>query len=528
MDGQSFGTVEPEVPDGEADPLIGERLGDVVIKKVRGAGGMGTVYEGEQEMLGGFRRVAVKVLRHRSGVAGAELCWRLREREVRALAAVTHPNVVRCYGANEAEVKGTRYSYVVMELIEGPTLEQYVKTYPQKAPHRYGCSGLPIREALRLIALITAGLRALHEAGIVHRDLKPENVIMCLRDGAAIPIIIDLGLAKGDVLERQGRKTRYEGAIGTAHTMAPEQCGGGQLVDKRADVYALAAMLHFLLTGFYPGEDGKYVNGFAPEDEQIVDGWMMHTYWLSSLAQKRDASRWFTSVKELLREGFAATGTKPSESEERFLKEIDEFLRRALAPHPDDRPTSVDAFLEALPEIPEVLRPTPIPVSAAPHTVRYGAPPYAARYGAPPLSFASDVAPSRLARGWAMVFGATGVLALVLLLRLFLHPAPTTASTMATSLDAGFARHERDAAALVAPPIVPEAEAVPMVLPLPDAGVLPEDRPQPPPSSDGGRRRHHGYGHGHHRRDAASAATEPESPCENTIDPVTHLFRTCL
>lgn len=488
--------------DTDPDPLIGAQFGDVRVTKFLAEGGMGRVYLGDQ-FFGGTssRRVVIKILERSHGRSGEELRWRLWEREVPALVATTHPNLVRCYRSGEEKVHDKHYAYVVMEYIQGPTLEAYAEQHAHGMRHRYGCSGLSIREALRIVALVAAGIRALHGEEVVHRDLKPENVLMLMKegDGSAIPVVIDLGLATGAGVPR-AHQTTYDGPMGTGHTMAPEQMGGRQ-IDVRADVYALGVMLYFLLAGFYPGEDGEYVKGFTPESERPTQGWLMHGAYLASLAERRETPRWFTSVEGLLREGFASAGVTPTDREERFLGEIDEFLRQALAPHPDDRFASVEAFMGALPEVPEVLRLTPVP--------------RAPRRG---ISSRSRLVLGAMLTLLGLMSGALGVGLLRKRTRLARTPAVATAPL---SRDADASSH--------APPVVETVAA-----PDADAGstvhvdTSPQERVALVPERDAGRRR------GRHRRHRSSeeegeeVAQAPDPPCVPVRDPVSGMLSPCL
>lgn len=486
--------------DTEPDPLIGAQFGDVRVTQFLAEGGMGRVYLGDQFFGGASsRQVVIKILERFHGPGGEELRWRLWEREVPALVATTHPNLVRCYRSGEGEVDDKHYAYVVMEYIQGPTLETYAQRHAHSMRHCHGCSGLFIREALRIVALVAAGIRALHGQGVVHRDLKPENVLMKEGDGSAIPVVIDLGLATGAGVPR-AHQTTYDGPMGTGHTMAPEQMGGRQ-VDARADVYALGVMLYFLLTGFYPGEDGEYVKGFAPQSEQPTQGWLMHGAYLTSLAERRETPRWFTSVEALLREGFVSAGVTPTDREERFLEEIDEFLRQALAPHPDDRFASVEAFMGALPEVPEVLRLSPVP--------------RAPRRG---ISSQSRLALGAMLALLGLMSGALGVGLLRKRARFAQAPVVVTATL---SRDAG-------APSQVAPVIETVAASNTDAGSTVHVDVSPQENTVLVPERDAGRRR------GRHRRHRSSeeegeeVAQAPDPPCVPVRDPVSGMLSPCL
>ena len=206
-------------------PQTTERIGRFVVHARIGAGGMGIVYRAHDPELD--RTVAVKLLRTDRLGADASAQARL-VREARALAAVSHPNVVEVFdvGTHGDDI------YVAMELVEGVTLRQYLMSGRTSPP-----------EILALFDQICDGLAALHGAGLVHRDVKPEN-IMIGRDGRAR--LLDLGLARRSDTEDAGtsnlRLTLPGTAAGTPKYMAPEQ-EAGEDVDARADQFSVCVCL---------------------------------------------------------------------------------------------------------------------------------------------------------------------------------------------------------------------------------------------------------------------------------------------
>jgi Tol biopolymer transport system component/predicted Ser/Thr protein kinase len=198
----------------------GSRLGPYEILSALGAGGMGEVYRARDPRTG--RDVAVKV-------AGAQFSERF-DREVRAIAALNHPNICHLYDVGP--------NYLVMELVEGESL-----TGP-----------LPVDEALRICRQIAAALEEAHAKGIVHRDLKPAN-IRITPDGTVK--VLDFGLAKVAQADSQAiensptislTNTQAGLILGTAAYMSPEQARG-KPVDKRADIWAFGVVLYELVTG---------------------------------------------------------------------------------------------------------------------------------------------------------------------------------------------------------------------------------------------------------------------------------------
>jgi len=211
----------------------GTRLGPYEILAAIGAGGMGEVYRARDARLG--RDVAIKILPEVFATDPDRLAR--FEREGRAVAALSHPNILAIYDFVREGVT----AYAVMELLEGQTLRD-----------RLAQGALPPREAIACATQIAHGLAAAHDKGIAHRDLKPENLFVAA-DGRVK--ILDFGLAKlldpgGDLLTG-GAGTSAGSVMGTVGYMAPEQVRG-QAVDHRADIFALGAVLHEMLSGRGP------------------------------------------------------------------------------------------------------------------------------------------------------------------------------------------------------------------------------------------------------------------------------------
>ncbi|MGH9456485.1 MAG: protein kinase domain-containing protein [Thermoanaerobaculia bacterium] len=213
----------------------GAAVGPYEIVSLLGAGGMGEVYEATDRRLG--RRVAVKVLSARS-VAKSDALDRF-QREARAVAALSHPNVVTLFDVGTAG----EFHFVVTELLEGDTLRAHLDR------------PLEIGRAIEIATAIADGLAAAHAKRIVHRDLKPENVFLTTSGSVKI---LDFGLARLDELlatELDGAATLLKTpdgvVLGTVAYMAPEQVRG-ESADTTADVFALGAILHEMITGARP------------------------------------------------------------------------------------------------------------------------------------------------------------------------------------------------------------------------------------------------------------------------------------
>jgi eukaryotic-like serine/threonine-protein kinase len=206
----------------------GTTLGPYEILKPLGAGGMGEVYRARDPRMG--REVAIKI--------SAEHFSDRFSREVHAVAALNHPNICQLYDVGS--------DYLVMELVEGPTLTEKIRQ-----------GAVPLDEALQIARQIADALEAAHEKGIVHRDLKPGNII--LRPDGTVKVL-DFGLAKvtgnpssGERFDHSQSPTldpvsRVGVVVGTAAYMPPEQARG-KLVDKRADIWAFGVIVYEMLTG---------------------------------------------------------------------------------------------------------------------------------------------------------------------------------------------------------------------------------------------------------------------------------------
>ncbi len=218
-------------------PLQSVVAGRYLVLSVLGSGGMGTVYRARHQAT--RREVALKVLH--ASLHDRPRALRRFEREAQALAEVTHPNIAPTLDAGVDAVTGVRYQ--TSALLEGESLRELVR---REAP-------LATEHALRLIIPVLSALEAVHAAGIVHRDVKPENIVVSEGVGGPHPWLLDFGICTrddGDTLDAPG-----DALVGTPAYMAPEQAAGDVAVDARADVWAVGAVLHELLTGAPPFHD---------------------------------------------------------------------------------------------------------------------------------------------------------------------------------------------------------------------------------------------------------------------------------
>ncbi len=207
------------------DPLIGTRIGNCLVQRRIGAGGMGTVYLAHH--VGLDKSVAIKVLSRE--LMGSEENIERFKREAKTAARLEHPNIVQVFDVGEHE----GWYYLAMQFVEGKPLDKIIEERGK----------LPLAQALGVVRRIATALAAAHKAGVIHRDIKPANVLIS-KEG--VVKVVDFGLARS---VESGATISSEGQIvGTPHYMAPEQAQG-QKVDARTDIYALGATLYHLVTG---------------------------------------------------------------------------------------------------------------------------------------------------------------------------------------------------------------------------------------------------------------------------------------
>jgi serine/threonine protein kinase len=298
-----------------------KHLGPYELLEMLGEGMAGLTYRARDTRLG--RLVALKLLRPAVAARGN---FRTRFlREGRALAQISHPNVVTIHDCDERE----GYSYLVMELVEGATLGCLI------AQH---ASRLPVGWALQLTRGVLSGLDAAHARQILHRDVKPANVLLT---SDLTPKVADFGLAK---LMGEDTITRTGTTLGTPSYMPPEQCAVGRFrVTPASDLFSVGVILYELLTGQLP---------FVGRD-------------LIELFDAKTAGS-FAPLRSL----------RPD-----VPPEFEACLQHLLRPDQADRPQSVSQALELLsvlgvPELSPLSAPSLRPSSASPITHTAASPPY--------------------------------------------------------------------------------------------------------------------------------------------------------
>jgi serine/threonine-protein kinase len=217
------------------NPVLGTMLGAYRVEAGIGSGSMGDVFRGIDTGLN--RRVAIKILseKHRDS---PELRARF-VREGRAVAAISHPNVVQVFATGTYDER----PYIAMEFLEGTDLGASVE---QKGP-------LSSIEAAHAVLDAAQGLAAASKAGLIHRDVKPSNLVR-VADGKVK--VTDFGLAKPLDPGSEPALTAMGVVVGTPDYIAPEQARG-EPIDERVDIYALGGSLYFLLTGIPPFRTGR-------------------------------------------------------------------------------------------------------------------------------------------------------------------------------------------------------------------------------------------------------------------------------
>ncbi len=227
-------TLQDPVPDAQPPEVVLQELAaafpQLEVEELIGQGGMGRVYRARQPHLN--RTVALKLL---SAERADDPEWQERfTREARALARLSHPNIVQVYDFGQAPVP-----FLLMEHVDGVNLRQAMDT-----------GGLTTGEALALIPKLCDALQYAHEHGVLHRDIKPENILI---DTEGRVKLVDFGLAK---LRDEGALpftlTQSSARLGTLAYMAPEQVEKPADVDHRADIYSLGVVFYEMLTGELP------------------------------------------------------------------------------------------------------------------------------------------------------------------------------------------------------------------------------------------------------------------------------------
>ncbi|MBR5310804.1 MAG: Stk1 family PASTA domain-containing Ser/Thr kinase [Oscillospiraceae bacterium] len=267
------------------DRYIGKKLdGRYEIKEIIGVGGMANVYKAYDSI--DDRAVAVKILRDEH-MENDELLRRFRN-ESRAIAVLSHPNIVKVYDVSFNE----DIQYIVMEHIDGITLKEYIE---QQKTLRW-------KEAVHFTVQILRALQHAHDKGIVHRDIKPQN-IMLLEDGTIK--VADFGIAR---FARASQHTVTDKAIGSVHYISPEQAKG-EITDEKSDIYSIGVMLYEMTTGTLPFDADSPVSvalkqiQSQPKRPRVINPDIPEGLEdITIRAMQKDPARRYQSAAEMLRD----------------------------------------------------------------------------------------------------------------------------------------------------------------------------------------------------------------------------------
>src|SRR5208283_5077981 len=256
---------------------MGKLFPQLEIIELLGQGGMGAVYKARQPRLNRF--VALKILSPEKQ-SDPQFAERF-EREARALAWLTHPNIVTVYDFGETQ----GIFFLLMEFVDGMTLRKLLQA-----------RRLASAEALAIVPQICQALQYAHEQGVIHRDIKPENILL---DKKGQVKIADFGIAK--ILDQAPRDIALTGAkdvVGTPYYMAPEQIEKPQTVDHRADIYSLGVVFYEMLTGELP------LGNFLPPSQKVqidvrLDEVVLHAMEKEPERRYQEASQVKTAVETI-------------------------------------------------------------------------------------------------------------------------------------------------------------------------------------------------------------------------------------
>ncbi len=273
------------------DNYVGKRLdGRYEVQEIIGVGGMSVVYRAYDNV--DDRIVAVKILKDE--FAANEEFKRRFKNESKAIALLSHPNIVKVYDVNFGE----KLQYIVMEYIDGITLKEYINKQ----------GAITWNDALFFMTQILKAVQHAHDKGIVHRDIKPQNIIL-LSNGEIK--VTDFGIAR---FSRSDTKTLTEQAIGSVHYIAPEQAKG-ESTDERADVYSLGVVLYEMLAGTVPFEadsavsvalmqvqaDAKRLTEVNPDIPLGLEQICVHAMQKDALDRYQTATEMLLDIEEIIK-----------------------------------------------------------------------------------------------------------------------------------------------------------------------------------------------------------------------------------
>ncbi|MDX2051537.1 MAG: serine/threonine-protein kinase [Polyangiaceae bacterium] len=481
------------------DPLIGKLLGGRFrVRRVLGEGGMGVVYEGEQQMGSTVRKVAIKTL-HLHLSKDPSIMARFH-RECGTVAQLEHPNTIKFYDFGTTDDGAL---YIAMEFVDGHALSAVIEKEGALRPDR----------VIKIMRQVCGALDEAHQQGIIHRDLKPENVVLTNRAGETDFVkVLDFGIAgrteSADAAKEQ-KLTQQGMVLGTPPYMSPEQFTGKAL-DARSDIYSLGVMTYEMITGRLPFD--------------ATTPWEWATQHMTVQPRPLEATPAAQKLPENMRSAIMRALSKDPahrpDTARQFFAELSGGERMTVVdPGVAAQAISGTAQMDAVPSFPSGVNFAPSANVAAPPAV--AVPGYAAAPGGgvpgysgaripaatpPAVSHAHPGTPERGGSGKGLIFGLVGVAGVILVAIVMILARSSKPDDQQLSLvDPNAATGSKGGGAELKPMVDPN-EATPT--PPPDAPQptaatgKPANTSKPPPASTG--------------KTPPSASSAPSAPATTT------------